>query len=148
MASTAPKELRDRSNYLPLEAQSLRRCIAELYEESIGLYKKAAQESRRKSQETFGGRNIWDMIGIYPDDICGLASYAKLRVPVRYPSNAVPLLKRSALFELPGVLDWLLEEGREMPKMRQYLETVDYLRLQILDYIQRFDELTIDMKSF
>ena len=147
MASTATKALRERHKYLPFEAQALRRCIAGLYEECFGLSEKASQEGwRRKSAADT--TNIWDLIGMYPDDIRGYASYACLRVPVPYPPEAVPNLKSSALFELPGVLDWLLAEGLDRPKMRHYLETVDYLRLQVLDYIQRFDHLTVDQKSF
>jgi len=147
-ASTAVKKLRDRDDYLPLEAQSLRRCIAELYEECFDLSKKASQEGRRQKSDVAHTSNIWDLIGMYPDDIRGYASYARLRVPIPYPPEAVYNLKQYALFELPGVLDWLLKEGPNRPKMRHYLETVDYLRLQILDYIQRFDHLIIDQKSF
>ncbi len=148
MASTAVKTLQDRDDYLPLEAQSLRRCIAELYEECFDLSKKASQEGRRRKLAATQSSNIWDLIGMYPDDIRGYAHYSCLRVPIPLPPEAVPDLKQSALFELPGVLDWLLKEGPNRPKMRHYLETVDYLRLQVLDYIQRFDHLTIDQKSF
>lgn len=147
-ASTAPNGLRDRADYLPLEAQSLRRCIAEIYEECFSLSKKAEAEGQRKKQETSEGRNIWDLIDLYPDDIRGYAQYAQLRVPIAYPPDTVPHLKQCALFELPGVLEWLLKEGQNRPHMRHYLETVDYLRLQVVDYIQRFDHHTRDQKSF
>lgn len=148
MASTAIKTLQNRDDYLPLEAQALRRCIAEIYEECFGLYKQASQEGQRQRHDVISDSNIWDLIGMYPDDICGYANYACLRVPIAYPPEAIHNLKQYALFELPGVLDWLLNEGPNRPKMRHYLETVDYLRLQVLDYIQRFDQLTIDQKAF
>ncbi len=147
-APTAAKTPRDRANYLPLEAQSLRRCIAGLYEECFSLSKKAEQEDRRKSRAVSLRSDIWDIIDLYTDDIRGYASYARLRVPVAYPADAASHLKQSAIFEVPGVMDWLTEEGQDRPKMRHYLETVDYLRLQVLDYIQRFDHFTIDQKSF
>lgn len=148
MASTAVKTSPNRDVYLPVEAQSLRRCIAELYEECLGLYKQASRENQRRRHDAACDSNIWDLIGMCPDDICGYANYACLRIPISYPPEAVDNLKQYALFELPGVLDWLLEEGPNRPKMRHYLETIDYLRLQVLDYIQRFDRLTIDQKSF
>lgn len=147
-ALTAVESLSKRDDYLPMEAQSLRRCIAELYEECFDLAKKAAQEGRRRKPNEAQSANVWDLIGMYPDDIRGYASYAQKRVPIAYPPDAVHNLKQYALFELPGVLDWLLTEGPNRPKMRHYLETVDYLRLQVLDYIQRFDQLTIDQKTF
>lgn len=149
-AETGPKHLRDRAEYLPLEAQALRRCIAELYNEVIALFRKANREQRRKSRQTPADKNsdIWELIGLYPDDICGYAQRAEMRVPVKYPAEATEDLRRASVFELPGVLDWLLTDGREMPATRQYLETVDYLRLQVIDYIQRFDHLTVDQKSF
>ena len=146
--STVTKTLWSRDEYLPLDAQALRRCIAELYEECFGLYKQASREGQHRKHDATSGTDIWDLIGMYPDDICGYANYASLRVPVSYPPKAVHDLKRYALFELPGVLDWLLKEGANRPKMRHYLETIDYLRLQVLDYIQRFDHLTVDQKSF
>lgn len=144
MVSTVPNSLRDGADYLPLEAQALRRCIAEIYEECFSLSKKAEAESRRKDRDLPEGKKIWDLIDLYRDDIRG---YAQLRVPIAYPSEAVPHLRRCALFELPGVLDWFLKEGQDRPYVRHYLETVDYLRLQVLDYIQRFDQLTIDQKT-
>lgn len=148
MASTAVKAPKERDKYLPLEAQVLRRCIAELYEECFDLAKKAAQEGKQRKPDAPQTINVWDLIGLYPDDIRGYASYAKRRVPISYPPEAAHNLKNFALFELPGVLDWLLREGASRPKMRHYLETVDYIRLQVLDYIQRFDHLTIDQKTF
>ena len=69
-------------------------------------------------------------------------------MPRRYPPQAVPDLTRGAVFELPGVLDWYLTAGKGSPKTRRYLETIDYLRLLTLDYIQKFDDLTVDLKSF
>ena len=110
--------------------------------------RKAEAESRRKKHGADDSANIWNLIELYPDDIRGYAQYAQLRVPVRYPPEAVLHLKKCALFELPGVLNWLVLEGQNRPHMRHYLETVDYLRLQVIDYIQRFDHLTVDQKSF
>lgn len=149
-AKIALNHLRDRAEYLPREAQALRHCIAELYSEVIALFRKADREQQRKARQMPGDKNsdIRELIGLYPDDICGYAQRAELRVPVKYPQEATEDLKRASLFELPGVLDWLLTEGKEMPATRQYLETVDYLRLQTLDYIQRFDHLTVDQKTF
>lgn len=147
-ASTVLSGLRDRAEYLPLEAQALRRCIAEIYEECFLLSKKARAEGKRKRQELSEGENIWDLIDLYSDDIRGYAYYAQLRVPISYPDDAVPHLRKCALFELPSVLDWFIKEGPTRPHMRHYLETVDYLRLQVIDYIQRFDHLTFDQKSF
>ncbi len=95
-----------------------------------------------------GSEDIWDLIEMLPDDIRGYAQRAELRVPIRYPLEATSNLEQLALFEVPGVLDWLLTDGREMPKVKQYLETVDYMRLLTLDYIKRFDHLTVDQKSF
>lgn len=147
---TGQSSLRDRAEYLPREAQALRRCIAELYDEVITLFRKADRERRRKSNQLPTDKNsdVWELIGLYPDDICGYAQRAEMRVPVKYPAEAFEDLKRASLFELPGVLEWLLTDGKEMPSTRRYLETVDYLRLQVIDYIQRFDHLTVDQKSF
>lgn len=145
-----PSSLPDRAEYLPREAQALRHCIAELYREVIALFRKAGREQQRKAKQMSGDKNsdITELVGLYPDDICGYAQRAEFRVPVKYPPEAKEELKRASLFELPGVLEWLLTEGKEMPATRQYLETVDYMRLQTLDYIQRFDHLTVDQKTF
>ncbi len=111
-------------------------------EEAVREYDNQGADALNESED------IWDLIEMLPDDIRGYAQRAELRVPVRYPEEAAMHLKQLAIFEVPGVMAWYLANGKRFPLMCRYLEAVDYLRFLTLDYIDRFDSLTLDLKSF
>lgn len=142
--------LQDRSTYLPQEARRLRKRIADLDEQSVKLYQDAFKEQRLLAR-TCGaqdGAPILLEVEMFTNDIAGYASYATLRVPVRYPADALERLRRLAVFDLGPVAIWYSQCGAAAPKTRLYLESMDHLRLLTMDYIRRFDELTTDQKSF
>lgn len=142
--------LADRSAYLPLEARLLRRRIAGLYEQTVTLYHAAAKEQRllRRAGAAHDGNDVLLEAETWASDIVGYASYAARRVPVRYPAEALDSLRRLTLFDLAPVVTWYSQCGVEAPKTRLYLESMDHLRTLVIEYIERFDGMTTDQKSF
>lgn len=142
--------LTDRSAYLPPKARLLRRRIAGLSEQAVALHQAAVKEQRllRRTCAASDGSNVLLEVEAYASDIAGYASYAARRVPVRYPAEALDSLRRLTLFDLASVAAWYYQCGVEAPKMRLYLESMDHLRTLVIEYIERFDGMTTDQKSF
>jgi hypothetical protein len=146
MATTAERILPDRATYLPQEAQLLRKRIATLYDESNNLFCEA-----RKEQDEIGFAGDCSIIVQFEtsaDGIAGYASYAQLRIPIPYPSQAIDQLRLWSPYASPDVCAWFTEAVGHSPKTNLYFETLDHLRLLIIDYIENYDALTRDLKSF
>ena len=76
---------------------------------------------------------------LFADHVCGYASYATQRVYTKLPPEARQDLRCNSIFDMPHVERFYKKYKDTAPKLRRYLETVDYLRLLIVEYISQFE---------
>lgn len=89
---------------------------------------------------------VLDRLDILSADIIGyatgLTSYGYTR---QEPHEVINHLHRLSIFNVECIMKWYPTAAEEYPKIKQYFELLDYIRLLTLDYIQRYrlqEELT------
>lgn len=53
------------------------------------------------------------------------------------PDNVLAALQKTMPFEIAPIFDWYLTNGEQYPQICDYLETLDYLRLLLVEYLSR-----------
>lgn len=79
---------------------------------------------------------IWDRLEIMSSDILGYLSQLNKRGMIQQPAeNIIKHLHNMSLFETDYLALWYIESAKNYPKIKQYLEMLDYARLLILEYL-------------
>ena len=119
-----------------------RRHIAALYEQIVFSFKAVLAEQRKLCRKHAWHNEDQDAFmdaELFADRVCGYASYATQRIHTKLPSEARQELRCNSIFDMPHVERLYENHKRDAPGLRHYIETVDYLRLLIVEYINQFE---------
>lgn len=100
-------------------------------------------ESEKGSQEEY---QVWDRMEVLSMYIAGYVSQITTRGYTRQePQEVISHLHRLSIFNVESIMKWYPSTAQKYPKIKQYFELLDYIRLLTLNYIQRYrlqEELT------
>ena len=72
-------------------------------------------------------------------DIIGYVTQIVDRGYIRQePHEVISHLNRLSIFNVECIVHWYPTSDAEYPSIKQYFELLDYVRLLILDYVQRY----------
>jgi hypothetical protein len=82
--------------------------------------------------------SILELIELYTPYVCGYAGQITSNGKVKTAREAATHLQNIQFFDKPEFLTWYLSPSEEYIKLKAYIETLDYLRLSTLQYIQSY----------
>lgn len=92
--------------------------------------------SEKGSQEEYV---VWDRLEILSADIIGyISGIGSENYRLKDPKKAVEHLHRLSIFNVECIRKWYPSAAQEYPKIKQYFELLDYIRLLAINYIQRY----------
>lgn len=114
-------------------------------------YEKALKDERSKLWETEKESEqeytVWSQLELLSTYIYGyvsqIASYGYTR---QEPREAIAHLHQLSIFDIDCIVDWYRNSGDEYPKIKQFFELLDYIRLLTLEYIERYQLLELTQK--
>lgn len=72
-------------------------------------------------------------------DIAGYVSQSATKGYTRQePQEVISHLHRLSIFNVECIIKWYPTAEQEYPKIKQYFELLDYIRLLTLNYVQRY----------
>ncbi len=80
--------------------------------------------------------SILGIIEIFTDDIRGYAFQVITKNISINAQNILNELEKLKILEIPEVTKWYFNPKFDYPKMKQYIEILNYLRLLIIEYIR------------
>lgn len=82
---------------------------------------------------------VWERLEIISADIIGyMSGIGSTTYRLKEPKKVVEHLHRLSIFNVECVMKWYPTAAQEYPKIKQYFELLDYIRLLTIDYIQRY----------
>lgn len=116
--------------------------IAELLGRLLEL-KKATKEERPKlwqiEKESTEPYTVSDRLDILSADIIGYISRIDSEnYRLKDPQKAINHLHKLSIFDVECIMKWYPTAAQEYPKIKQYFELLDYIRLLSLAYIERY----------
>jgi hypothetical protein len=117
-----------------------RNYIIEMLEQLTVDYQNTKQERKEVAaldanfEEEF---TVLEEIELLTVDIRGYASQIKTRGWIENEQQAINQLKNMRLFDVPAIAQFYLTTGREYRRIKAYMQMLDYLRLLIIEYLQR-----------
>lgn len=92
-----------------------------------------------KNEDRLQDYTVLDRLDILSADIIGYVSgITSNPYSMKEPEKVINHLHKLSLFNLECILKWYPSATEEYPKIKQYFELLDYIRLLTIDYIQRF----------
>ena len=82
--------------------------------------------------------SILELVELYTPYVCGYAGQITSNGKVQTPQDATTHLQNIQFFDKPELLAWYLSSDQEYMKLKTYIDTLDYLRLSTLQYIQNY----------
>ena len=82
--------------------------------------------------------SILELVELYTPYVCGYAGQIASNGQVQKPQEAANHLQKIQFFDKPEFLNWYLSPDKEYMKLKTYIETLDYLRLSAVQYIQSY----------
>lgn len=79
--------------------------------------------------------SILGIIEVLTDDIRGYAFQVITNHLSINTQNIVKELENLKILEIPEIINWYFSSEFDYPKMKHYIETLNYLRLLIIEYI-------------
>lgn len=76
-------------------------------------------------------------------DLRGYASQIKLKGSLEQPSQVTEQLQEMKIFNIPVIHQFYFDGDGRFQEMKDYLNTLDYLRLSLLEYLSSIDPKTI-----
>jgi hypothetical protein len=112
-------------------------------------YERAMKDERRKlweaEKESEQEYTVWSQLELLSTYIAG---YVSQIVSVGYtrqkPQEAIAHLHQLSIFDVDCIVDWYRSSGEEYPKIKQFFELLDYIRLLTLEYIERYRLLEVN----
>jgi hypothetical protein len=106
-------------------------------------YEKSMRDERRKlweaEKESEQEDTVWSQLELLSTYISGYVSqitdYGYTR---QKPQEAIEHLHKLSIFDADCIANWYRESGNEYPKIKQFFELLDYIRLLALEYIERY----------
>lgn len=109
--------------------------IAALLERSVAEYPDTREERRAvDAWEEDREFSVLGIIELYTADVSGYGHQVVERGALTDPGRGVPHLRRMRFLRHPEFAEWYLAQGGSHPRLRAYVEMIDYLRLLILDH--------------
>jgi hypothetical protein len=113
------------------------------HERSMKDERRKLWESEKDPQE---GYTVWDRLEVLSMDILGYVSQSTTKgYKIENPYEVISHLHKLSIFNVECIMKWYLSATEEYPKIKQFFELLDYMRLLTIDYIQRYrlsEELT------
>lgn len=82
---------------------------------------------------------VWERLELFSTDILGYVSQiASKGNTSQSPSLVIAHLHQLKIFEIDCIIDWYSSEENNFPKIKQYFELLDYVRLLTLEYMEQF----------
>lgn len=136
----------------------MERCKAETFEQNrlaelesrLYAQKKSTRDERHKLWESEKGSQeeyvVWDRMEVLSTYIAGYVSQIATKGYTRQePYEVISHLHRLSIFDVECIMKWYPTAEEEYPKIKEFFELLDYIRLLTLDYVQRYllkEELT------
>ncbi|MFB2935682.1 hypothetical protein ACE1B6_10550 [Aerosakkonemataceae cyanobacterium BLCC-F154] len=79
--------------------------------------------------------SILGVIEIFTDDIRGYAAQAIANDTLENPQQIAENLQGLKIFDVPYFTNWYFSHESDYPQIKRYVETLNYLRLLIIEYI-------------
>lgn len=133
------------------EAELFRRNrLAEL-KNRLFAYEKAMKDERRKLWETEKESEqeytVWSQLELLSTYILGYVSQIITSGCTRQePRQALDHLHQLSIFDVDCIVSWYRSSGDEYPKIKQFFELLDYIRLLSLEYVERYQLLEMQNK--
>jgi hypothetical protein len=114
-------------------------------------YEKLMRDERRKlweaEKESEQEDTVWNQLELLSTYISGYVSQITDYGYTRQKSHeAIAHLHRLSIFDVDCIMNWYRESGDEYPKIKQFFEHLDYIRLLTLEYIERYQLLELTEK--
>lgn len=101
--------------------------------------KKERHQLWLKEQESLKQETVWDRLELLSTDILGYVSQIASRgYTIQSVDEVIRHLHKLNIFEIDCIIDWYNAEGNNYPKIKQYFELLDYVRLLTLEYVEQF----------
>lgn len=116
--------------------------LAELLERMTE-YRKSIKEERSKlwhsEKDSQGQYKVWDRLEILSFDIEGYTSVISSGGYTRKePHEVISHLHKLSIFNVECIMNWYPCAAQEYPKIKEFFELLDYLRLLAIEYIERY----------
>ena len=81
---------------------------------------------------------VWERLEVISTDILGYISQITLKGSTRQSSREViKHLHSLSIFEMDCIIVWYELSANNYPKIKQYFELLDYIRLLLLEYVEQ-----------
>jgi hypothetical protein len=115
--------------------------IAEL-KSRLDEHERTIKEERRKLWHAESGSQepvVWETLKVVSTYIAGYVSQVTTEgYKIENPPEVIIHLHKLSIFNVKCIMKWYPSAENEYPKIKQYFELLDYIRLLILDFIQRY----------
>ncbi len=106
-------------------------------------YEKSMKDERRKlwhnENELEDEYVVWDRLEVLSTYIAGYVSQIASQGYTRQePREVISHLQKLSIFDVECIMKWYPSAEEEYPKIKQYFELLDYIRLLTLEYIERY----------
>jgi hypothetical protein len=99
------------------------------------------------SEDRSQNYTVLDRLDILCADIIGYVSGITSKpYPIKEPEKVINHLYRLSIFNVECIMNWYPSVAEEYPKIKQYFELLDYVRLLTINYIQRYQLLETTAK--
>jgi hypothetical protein len=106
------------------------------YEKSMKDERRKLWESEKESEQEY---TVWSQLELLTTYISGYVSQIADRGYTRQkPQEAISHLHQLSIFDVDCIVNWYRDSGDEYPKIKQFFELLDYIRLLTLEYIERY----------
>ena len=124
-------------------AQATQQSIAQLAKQINRDYQDQDMKEERRKINAWEWQNDLDftilgVIELYTSDICGYASQIAYKGRVQNPREAEGRLRQILFFSKPYFVKWYFDPNNEYVKVKQYVHTLNYLRLSALEYVSSY----------
>lgn len=106
------------------------------YEKSMKDERCKLWEIEKESEQEY---TVWSQLELLSTSISGyvsqIADYGYIR---QKPQEAINHLHQLSIFDVDCIVSWYRDSGDEYPKIKQFFELLDYIRLLALEYIERY----------
>jgi len=79
--------------------------------------------------------SILGVIEIFTDDIRGYAAQVIINNNLENSQEIAENLQKLKIFDIPYFTEWYFDHESDYPQIKHYVETLNYLRLLIIEYI-------------
>ncbi|MBD1930756.1 MULTISPECIES: hypothetical protein [Cyanophyceae] len=106
------------------------------YEKSIKDERRKLWEAEKDSEQEY---TVWSQLELLSTYISGYVSQITEYGYIRQKSQeAINHLHQLSIFDVDCIVSWYRNSGDEYPKIKQFFELLDYIRLLTLEYIERY----------